>query len=227
MPDRRSWTEEFLLSKKQIFLRLKDTELEFIDNIEERHWLNDYLCTPRETWLHRGFVPLDSFFMIDYMVQRTNVFPIIDIGCGMNLFKHFFDIIGLDKFPTADIRGHFDEDFLKDNKNKYGGAIAINSLHFTPIQEMKNSIKWLANIIKPRGYGYITYNVSRLIEHTDQKFIQLHGLDQSAKLSNYLFSSISNIGSDIEIIYYLDKITETPDETIDGNLRILFRKCST
>ena len=183
--------------------------------------------TPRENWLHRGFIPLDSFFMIDYMVKRTNVFPIIDIGCGMNLFKHFFDVIGLDKLPTADIDGYFDEDYVKDNKNKYGGAMAINSLHFIPIYEVKNSIKWLADVIKPGGYGYVTYNVRRLIEHTDQRFIELHALDQSHKISNYLFSSISNIGSDIEILYYLDKITEIPSETIDGNLRILFRKCST
>ena len=206
---------------------LKNKELEFIDSIEQRHWLNDYHCTPREAWLHRGFVPLDSFFMIDYMVQRTNVFPIIDIGCGMNLFKHFFNVIGLDKLPTADIDGHFDEDFVKDNKNKYGGAIAICSLHFTPIQEFKNRIQWLADIIIPGGYGYATYNVPRLIERTDQKFIELHGMDQSVKLSNYLFSAISNIGDNIEILYYLDKINDTPMESIDGNLRILFRKCST
>ena len=243
LPDRKQWKEDFLKSEmfdkiKQISIALRvETPLQIIDWVldesernlttyrDTRRDTHDY--TPREYHMYKGRITLSSFYMIDYLVKNTKEYPIIDIGCGMNLFKSVYPIIGLDDDPRADIQGRFDKKFMEDHKEKFSAAIAINSLHFIPLNQIKDRIQQFSHIIRPNGLGYMTLNIQRLIEKTNQvdpEFIISKKLDCILNLREYVFEKVSSICDTLELLYYEDNVDEIDDDYMDGNIKIIFRK---
>ena len=239
LPDRKQWKEDFLKSEvfdkiKQISIALRvETPFQIIDWVvdeSERNFKKHLTAsgyTPREDYMHKGRITLSSFYMIDYLVKNTKEYPIIDIGCGMNLFKSVYPIIGLDDDPRADIQGLFDKKFMADNKEKFSAAIAINSLHFIQLNQIKHRIQQFSHIIQPNGLGYITLNTQRLIEktnHADPEFIISKKLDCTLNLREYVFEKVSSICDTLELLYYEDNVDDIDDDYMDGNIKIIFRK---
>jgi hypothetical protein len=159
-------------------------------------------------------------------VKNTKQYPIIDIGCGMNLFKSIYPIIGLDDDPRADIQGLFDEKFMEAHREEFSAAIAINSLHFIHLNQIQYIIEQLSHIIQPNGLGYITFNMQRLIDVTnevDPEFIISKKLDSKLNLRKYVFDKVYSICDNLELLYYEDNVDEV-DDYIDGNIKIIFKK---
>ena len=237
LPDSKQWKEDFLKSEifdklKQISIALRvakpfqiiDWDLEESERNFKKHI---YGYTSREMYMHQGRLTLSSFYMVDYLVKNTKEYPIIDIGCGMNLFKSVYPIIGLDNDPRADIQGLFDEKFMKDHWEEFPAAIAINSLHFISLNQIQYRIKQFSNIIQPNGLGYITMNTQRLIDRTNQvdpQFIISKKLDCILNLRKYVFGKVYSICDTLELLYYEDTVDEIADDYMDGNIKIIFRK---
>jgi hypothetical protein len=236
LPDRKQWKEDFLKSEvfdklKQISIALRvATPFQIIDwDLEEseRNFKKHiYGYTSREMYMHQGRLTLSSLYMIDYLIKNTKEYPIIDIGCGMNLFKSVYPIIGLDNDPRADIQGIFNEKFMEANMGKFSAAIAINSLHFIHLNQIQYRIKQFSHIIQPNGLGYITLNTQRLIDRTnevDPEFIISKKLDSKLNLRKYVFAKVYYLCDTLELLYYEDNIDEV-DDYMDGNIKIIFRK---
>lgn len=239
LPDRKQWKEDFL--KSEVFDKIKQISIasrvakpfQSIDwnliesevNFTNNNGPSNY--TAREYFMDQGRITLSSLYMIDYIVKNTKEYPLIDIGCGMNLFKNIYPIIGLDKDPRADIQGLFDEKFMKDHWEKFPAAIAINSLHFIPLNQISYRIKQFSNIIQPKGLGYITLNIQRLIDKTNQvdpEYIISKKLDCELNLRKYVFSKVYSLYDTLELLYYEDTIDKIADDFMDGNIKIIFKK---
>ena len=236
LPDRKQWKEDFL--KSEVFDKLKQISIALrvakpfhviawnLEESEGNFKKHMYRYTPREKYIRQGRITLASFYMVDYIVKNTKEYPIIDIGCGMNLLKSVYPIIGLDHDPRADIQGFFDEKFMEANREKFSAAIAINSLHFIHLNQIKYRIKQFSHIIQPNGLGYITLNTQRLIDKTneiDPEFVISNKLDCSLNLIKYVFAKVYSICDTLELLYYEDNINEV-DDYMDGNIKIIFRK---
>jgi len=220
LPNKTEWEDEFIKSKsfeiiKKIIIDVKKRKL-------------SKFTTSRERYLHQDEIlsSLSSFYFVNYIVENTKTYPIIDVGCGMNLFKNIYPIIGLDPVDTrADIKGIFNIDFVKKYRENFYSAIAINSLHFIPIWKIKNRIKLFSNIIKKDGLGYFTMNSKVLIQNTDKNFISKKKLYENNNLSEYIFNEIFELDNILELLHYEDHInTLNHFPNINGDIRIVFRK---
>ena len=232
LPDRKTWADEFVndqfyqnlnnyfesvieIRKKRptraVFSSNYQVEFEVIDDGL------DFDVTPREYSLFvQREIHLDTFYYIDY-IRKNNTGKIYDIGCGSNTFKYFFkDIVGLDiANPQADIDVYFNDEYIQQNQNYFPNAIAINSLHFTSFLNFKKQIKDFASCIETGGYGYITFNVERLIAFSEPSEIP-------DNIEEYVKKEISEL--EIEVLS-LDLFDVNPqgNNGLDGNIRVLFK----
>lgn len=160
-----------------------------------------------------------SFFYIQKVLE-TSPDVIADIGCGKNFFKHFIpNIHGIDPFykEYADEVNFFDEDFSRGHQEQYDAAIAINSLHFTSIKNFRSVLTNFANIIKPGGRGYITFNVDMLLSNTSDE-----DLIEQENLSAFFKKEVDNTFD--KILIYDDYTANTINESLDGSIRLVFEK---
>lgn len=173
--------------------------------------------TPREQLFLNKSVTLDSFRILEFFDKFAEK-PIYDIGCGMNLFKNFYNVIGIDPNNVmADKKDIFDDDFVKNHQNCFPSAIAINSLHFITIDDAQHRINQFASTIKKQGYGYITFNARMFFLEDD------FSIDHK-QLKDFFDNIIKKI--DLCIIDYDFLVTDAEtsfSNPYDGNIRILFK----
>jgi hypothetical protein len=219
-PEKIEWEINFIKSEKFKLFKNRLFEL----SLERLGIINN--PTPRERKIYSGDISscLHICYVIEYLMS-INSSEIVDIGCGMNMFKELYPIIGVDPTdPRADINAIFDRKFVKIYREKFNSAIAINSLHFIPIWQIKKRLKQFSNIIKKNGLGYLTINSHMLIRHTDNKFLSDNKLYENCNLSKYLFEQIFELDNILEILYYEDNINNCLEPGLNGDIKILFMK---
>lgn len=138
---------------------------EFVDSLDGtiRYKFDDYLIFgAREAEVKHYTVDLQPFYILDYITTNNDEL-IYDIGCGINLFSRFYNVVGIDYgHPNADIVDTFDVNFCDKNKNAFENAISINGIHFCSIFEIEERIKNYFDLVKPGGYAYLAINTGRL-----------------------------------------------------------------
>jgi hypothetical protein len=197
--------------------------------------------TPRERALSKKFsvVPLWYLkFLID-----ANPSTIVDLGCGNNLFKpvierlHGISVHGIDPDPNnlaADETGFFDSTFCNNRLNLYESVFSINAIHFVSLQDLAKRIKEFYSIVAPGGHGFLAFNTARMIEMSNSQWlIDQFGTDQwahknikdiapSILVEEYVRDQLTQI--DIDFIVSDLLISDYPDEYMDGNVRLVFKK---
>lgn len=120
------------------------------------------------------------FIYLNSIINKSHS-KIADIGCGINFLKNYFpNVIGYDRENCTDPDGNyyadvveeFDDKFIENHVNEFDVAVAINSLHFISLRDFAERINDFGKVIKPRGYGFITFNVQRMIRRTSQEVLQ-------------------------------------------------------
>jgi hypothetical protein len=191
-----------------------------------------YLQTSREDKLAKKF----SIVPLWYLDFLTIVKPtkIVDIGCGANLFKpvikkiYNIDCHGIDPTPenhAADEFDIFDSAFSQGHTEAYESAFSINALHFVPLFQFSTRVHEFHNIISKGGRGFLALNSARMVQHTTPQWL----LDTFGKVipdpwqvQKYVLEQLS--GLDIDFVVTDLLITECPDEYMDGNIRMVFKK---
>lgn len=174
--------------------------------------------TPRAMQCLFKELVLDSFYIIDY-IRKNSLDKIYDLGCGSNAFKYFFDdIIGIDKrHPMADIQSNIDDKFFEDFKDKLPNAISINALHNNiTFQKFKKIVENFSQVISTGGYGYITFNIFFLVNSTKKD-------DIPKDIPQFILNKLSETDLNIINVEFVDATIEG-NNSLDGNIRILFRK---
>jgi hypothetical protein len=215
LPDKNIWKKEFVNDQfhenYKSFIKDQTNNKTIID-----FGFRDYVAMPRQYRLVAdGHIQLDSFYYIDYIRKNSNS-NIVDIGCGENFFSYFFNnIMGIDPYhPIRNYNYEFNERFVINNYQKFDNAIAINSLHFIRIGGIKKRITEFASVIKPNGYGYITFNIAKMVQRPGRNRNYIKNL-------NYIKEQIKLIDLNFISAEYVE---DCSDEWIDGNVRLLFKK---
>lgn len=188
--------------------------------------------TPREHNLIYKLLVLDSFRIFDY-IETHGSQPIYDIGCGINIFANFYNVVGLEIRAPSECIGlnhythirPFDKAFAKQHTDEFPSAVAINSLHFISVDKLSERIYDFASVIKPGGIGYITFNLEMVYENTSTEFLMKNELYYPSKAKQYLDDMVNNL--ELDIIHYENTIKDklfSMYDSVDGTIRILFAK---
>lgn len=202
--------------------KFKNTSTEVFANTTSRwRWL-EY----DNQWRVFSMVP---FYYLKWL-QEINPDLMLDVGCGANYFKSIWpNIHGVDLPPwgkNLDEHAHFDDNYCSQNKERWQCAFSINSLHFVPVDKVAERILQFASMLKPKGRGFISFNLARVLDSTfDQsRLIDLFGTESPTanQLSEYMNHTIKNLPLNFLCIDNL--IVQSFDEGLNGNLRLVFEK---
>ena len=165
--------------------------------------------------LRQNGVTLSIFYYLEHLLANKPA-QVADIGCGENLFKIVIPgLHGVDPFfSEADESAEFTPTWAAEHENHFDAAMAINSLHFRPLEEFETVICDFAKIIKPGGRGFVTFNLTRLIEESQNRFT----FDQAIEYCNQV---IQNLNFKYIIV---DQDYRYPSCRVNGNLRLVFEK---
>ena len=170
-----------------------------------------------------------------YYIQRLmEIDPqhTIDLGCGLNIFKESWPaIVGIDADENSnyDVLDHFDYDFAQGHQHCCDAVISINAIHFAPITQLATRLKWCADMVRPGGRGFVSFNLETWLMYTDaDAAVELFGSSpQLADIVNYVDQQIQQLGLNI-IIYDWPILRVPPESTIrddlNGNIRMVFQQ---
>jgi len=181
--------------------------------------------TPRNAWGARPnqtYCTMVPFYYIDLLMQKQPK-EIYDLGCGWNLFKRYFPVIGIGAEDPAmeikfwDLHDFIDNEFIAGHQNYYNSVFSICALHFCPLSTIRKIVCDFYSIIAPGGRGWLSLNSQRMVEK-DKKF---HS-SSSSEIQQYINTQLEDLpgkilAQDVDII-------GCKDNSMDGNIQIVFEK---
>jgi len=209
-------------------------QLEFFNQIksdfEQLTWSKTFVGpTPREiAGRQRTRFSMVAFYYLEKLLE-TNPTNIYDLGCGWNIFKSYIpNIIGVS--PThdidnyADIHDFVDDDYIKGHQNYFESVFSICALHFIPLSKLEETVTGFASMVKPNGRGFLSLNMSRMIELTPREFLEKH-IDASPTRHDYE-QYVLSVLEKLNINYIILDVdfSEHIDDSMDGNVRLVFEK---
>jgi hypothetical protein len=171
------------------------------------------------------------YYYIDYILEK-NPKHIIDLGCGLNVFKPYVPgILGVDADlnAPADTYDFFDQEYAQGHTNHFDGLISINTIHFAPIDAISNRLTWIANLVEPGYRGFVSFNIETWLMHTESKTINmLFGkIPKFDDIVNYvndqiLLSRLNFLVVDWPVLHITEHSTIRDD--LNGNIRLVFEQ---
>jgi hypothetical protein len=199
--------------------------------------------TPRERLATRrqSLFSAVSFYYLEFLTKH-NPKQILDIGCGANYFKRYIpNIVGMGAEPLdnyfyrGDVHGEFNHDWAQANQGKLESFFSICSLHFVPLNDLRQRMLEIASTLAPNGRAYIAMNTARMCErmwwhqpsekHLFGQSVDVHTADRIIReqLSNMPFTyEVFDI--DITVSCHKDRRDDyCPkfDNMVDGNIRMV------
>lgn len=211
--NKESFYKEFIKTHTYSLLKENNDRIYF-DKFFESAWRGP---TPRQAFGERR-VSAVPWYYLNYL-DTTDI--VIDLGCGRNFFKPYFkNLIGIDIKHSednffADIEDAFNDDYVQKNKNNFYAIFSINSIHFRPIEQLKNLCIDFCSLLKDGGRGFLAINTARMLEHSPNFHLQGQDLDR------YIRDQFNDFPYTI-IVFDID-VSES-DAWLDGNIRIVFEK---
>ena len=161
------------------------------------------------------FTTLVGFYLIENYLNTKE--KILDVGCGTNYYKTYYDVDGVDPYYFANADNEYEVDetmqginredsYYKKNKGTYKNIMSQCALHFS--SDIQNNLKEFYSLLGKDGKGFASLNLIRLFEH-----------DNSTSLNKQLkkLDLIKDIIEEVIVI-------QTPHANgSDGNLHIIFK----
>jgi hypothetical protein len=183
--------------------------------------------TPRNAWGARPrpnqtYCTMVPFYYIDLLMQKQPE-EIYDLGCGWNLFKRYFPVIGIGAEDPAmeikfwDLHDFIDNEFIAGHQNYYNSVFSICALHFRPLSTIRKIVCDFYSMIAPGGRGWLSLN-SEMMTKRDKKF---HS-SSSSEIQEYINTQLEDLpgkilAQDVDII-------GCRNNYMDGNIQIVFEK---
>jgi hypothetical protein len=162
------------------------------------------------------------FYYIDFLMQQQPN-EIYDLGCGWNLFKRYFPVIGIGAENTDnevkhwDLHDFVDDVFIAGHQNYYDSVFSICALHFHPLSTIRKVVCDFYSMIAPGGRGWLSLNSQRMVDY-DKKFQN----STPSEVQEYVNTQLKDLpgkilAQDVDVI-------GCSDNHMDGNIQIVFEK---
>ena len=171
---------------------------------------------PRKNFTTK-FTTLIGFYLIENYLNTKE--KILDVGCGINFYKTYYDVDGVDPVYFAHTHNEyevdktsalgnidFEDSYYKRNKGTYKNIMSQCALHFN--SDFQNNLKEFYSLLGKDGKGFASLNLMRLFEH-----------DNSTSLGNQL----KKLDLIKDIIEEVIVIQNPHSNGLDGNLHIIFK----
>lgn len=228
LPDKKKWEKEFLSSKryKQITETIRDyPDYDFLPVWHLRDGWRPFEEKRQRYYLFR-ILPLQSFYILDYINKQTNGGTIVNLCEGLNLFANMYNVVNWrGKNTISNDKPHiwtlYDEGVQFEN---VFSACGFYSLCFVRFESFLSHYAGLT-----KNYGYISVNSFDLKVFTDKNFIDSNELNKYYKLVSFVDNIVERLSKHVDIIEYENLIElepEYPDNAYDpleGDIRILFK----
>ena len=231
--DSSSWKQEFLNNK--FYQDIASSYNSVIFSHKEMSYLKAMLHhtvyeTPRKFLKDYNILDAVPYYYINFLLKiQPNC--IADLGCGVNYFKpHLSGLVGIDADPNqlcADIFDHFDCDYVAGHQKTFDAVISINTIHFAPITEITQRLKWVSEIIKPGGRGFVSFNIETWLMYTHSTQLrELFGTQPNFDhVIDFVNSQLINTGLEFLVvdwpILHCSEHSPIRDE-LNGNIRLVF-----
>lgn len=232
--DTEKWWQEFQQSPQ--FAVSKTSYDYFIKSYQEMTivkaaWHDTVYDLPRKVCEQHRVFDISPHYYIKFLLDICPE-KFVDIGCGENVFKKIYpNIVGIDSDPTSnfDIFDHLDNDFVAGHLECFDAIISINTIHFSPIDTVKDRLLWIKEMLKPNGRAFISTNLETWLMYTDkQRSLSLFdGIPNLENLVQYVHQQVMDTGASFLVIDY-PVLKYSHESTIrddyNGNLRWVFEK---
>lgn len=158
---------------------------------------------------------------------------IYDLGCGWNWFKNYYpDIWGIGEEDPAsayyfgDEYDVVDDAYIYEHQDAFKCFIAVNSLHFHPINQISEIVENGLSMLEPGGRALITCNSTVLLSFTsDADLNSLFSTTEPTieQQENYIRTQLGNITNITWRIVDID-LSVNDNDGLDGNIRLAFSK---
>lgn len=198
------WKKEFV--KTDLYKRLEVTYDNILDSVGVDEVSENSFRQLRKLLADRN-TSLIGFYLIENYLDTKE--KILDIGCGMNYWKTYYNVHGVDLVqytPTVNECEIITSDFYEKNKKSWNNIMSQCALHFN--SDIEKTLKKVYSLLNKGGKGFISLNLMRLYE-----------LDNSTSLTKQLnkLKIIENIIEEVIIV-------QSPkSNSLDGNLHIIFK----
>jgi hypothetical protein len=95
-------------------------------------------------------------------VKEHNPKNILDVGCGYNDYKKWFDeyeFVGIDPYnDKADIKQGIYEYYQENKEKQFDAILALGSINFGPYDKILQEVEWIDKLTAPGGRSYWRVN---------------------------------------------------------------------
>lgn len=124
----------------------------------------------------------------------------------------------------GDIHGFVDDVYIQEHQNCFQSVFSICALHLHPLHLFKKIVLDFVSIIKVGGRGFLALNLQRMIDRESEQFLLQEFLTvKPSKLQydQYIRKELATLNVKFLI---LDIDLTIMDESMDGNIRLVFEK---
>lgn len=227
LPDKKTWTEQFVDSDvyKQIVQQIDlFPNPDFVPvwnfragwpNVGRRH--NIYL---------RRLLPLQAFYIIDYIDKQTNGGHIVNLTGGPNYFAGMYNITNWLGKTTLVNQPPLSVLELEHKDLSFDNTICICEVEKLGLVQLESVINNIVSITK--NYGYVAFDSVELKNNTPKQFMIDNNITKYYKLVMFIDEIVDRLSDKVDIIEYeniMEDLEEGADnlEPFDGDIRILFR----
>jgi len=228
----KSWIDEF--SSMECYKHIPNQHQHMVATVKDVSFLKAALHhtvyeMPRTFMKQYGILDTVPYYYIKFLLEQHPKI-ILDLGCGENIFKTFIPgIVGMDSHDLSnyDIKDFFDEDYTCGHQQAFDAIISINSIHFAPVTEITQRLKWVASMIRPGNRGFVATSLETWLMYTDAATIKkLFGEFPDYDLViEYVNHQIINTGLDFIVVDWpILHVTNQSGirDTLNGNIRLVF-----
>jgi len=169
------------------------------------------------------------FYYLDFLLKE-NPERIYNLGCGWNIFKKYIstNIIGV---GTEDIHSglffgdeysNINSDYIIKHQGFFKSVFSINSIHHYPMENIRNKVTEFASMIAKDGKGFITINLQRIMELSQDVRFKVVNLDF---FEEWIRTELYNLPLDYDYeVFDLNFDPENINYFMDGNIRMIIKR---
>ena len=181
--------------------------------------------TPRQEYGERRKTIFTAciFYYIEYLT-RHNPKEIYDLGCGWNIFKRYIPgVIGVAGEPESvsnyygDMNDYIDDEYMENHRDYFESVMCIGTLNFLPFGDFTKIVLGFVSMIKPKGHGLLTLNISPMIKTSNNGFEGYTPVDYE----RYIRTELETINCEFEVV---DIDLTVMSEMMNGNVRLVCHK---
>lgn len=154
-------------------------------------------------------------------VKEHNPKNILDIGCGYNEYKKYFDgyeFIGIDPYnDKADLKQGIYQYWHENKDKQFDAVLALGSINFGPYDKILQEVEWVDKLTATGGRSY--WRVNPGIPHNTHPEFPLVDLIEFFEWTEEFIKRIANIYG-----YVIEDYAEETNHNGDKRIYFCFHK---